>query len=129
MDKKVIIILLAIIAILIGILMLKITGVIKPIETGRQIQESAQKSENEVMVNAQSMEQEIFNKQFELYQGLDINGTSIKQLEKIVKESNENDLEHKVELILDETNEEDRYNVELQYNDEGYVNKIIVTGK
>ena len=129
MDKKVIIILLAIIAILIGILMLKITGVIKPIETGRQIQESAQKSVNEVMVNAQSMEQEIFNKQFELYQGLDINGTSIKQLEKIVKESNENDLEHKVELILDETNEEDRYNVELQYNDEGYVNKIIVTGK
>ena len=109
--------------------MLKITGVIKPIETGRQIQESAQKSVNEVMVNAQSMEQEIFNKQFELYQGLDINGTSIKQLEKIVKESNENDLEHKVELILDETNEEDRYNVELQYNDEGYVNKIIVTGK
>lgn len=129
MDKKVIIILLAIIAILIGILMLKITGVIKPIEMGRQIQESAQKSVNEVMVNAQSMEQEIFNKQFELYQGLDINGTSIKQLEKIVKESNENNLEYKVELILDETNEEDRYNVELQYNDEGYVNKIIVTGK
>ena len=129
MDKKVIIILLAIIAILIGILMLKITGVIKPIETGRQIQESAQKSVNEVMVNAQSMEQAMFNKQFELYQGLDINGTSIKQLEKIVKESNENNLEYKVELILDETNEEDRYNVELQYNDEGYVNKIIVTGK
>ena len=87
MDKKVIIILLAIIAILIGILMLKITGVIKPIEMGRQIQESAQKSVNEVMVNAQSMEQAMFNKQFELYQGLDINGTSIKQLEKIVKES------------------------------------------
>ena len=129
MDKKVIIILLAIIAILIGILMLKITGVIKPIEMGRQIQESAQKSVNEVMVNAQSMEQAMFNKQFELYQGLDINGTSIKQLEKIVKESNENNLEYKVELILDETNEEDRYNVELQYNDEGYVNKIIVTGK
>ena len=129
MDKKVIIILLAIIAILIGILMLKITGVIKPIEMGRQIQESAQKSVNEVMVNAQSMEQAMFNKQFELYQGLDINGTSIKQLEKIVKESNENNLEYKAELILDETNEEDRYNVELQYNDEGYVNKIIVTGK
>ena len=54
---------------------------------------------------------------------------TVKKLKQTVEVNNKNYLERQVELVLDETSGKDRYNVEIKYSDEGYVNKIIVTGK
>lgn len=126
MDKKIIIFLIVLIAILGVIMILKITGFIG---TSIKIQEATEESGEKIMKKTSNMAQTMFNMTFEEYKGSDISLATVKQLKQTVEVNNKNYLERQVELVLDETSGKDRYNVEIKYSDEGYVNKIIVTGK
>lgn len=76
---------------------------------------------------------ETFNSMFTMYEGLDLTGAQIKSLISKVESSNETNTEHIVTLSdegitdIEQVESDKQYNIELFYDDEGYVNEISIT--
>lgn len=77
----------------------------------------------------QDIAMKVFNSNFEKYAGKQ-KGQAIKSLITVIKYKNEQEMEHKVQVIgITETSEilnNEYYNVKLKYSDSGYINKIII---
>jgi len=76
---------------------------------------------------------ETFNSMFTMYEGLDLTGAQIKSLISKVESSNETNTEHIVTLSdegitdIEQVESDKQYNIELFYDDDGYVNEISIT--
>lgn len=83
---------------------------------------------NEVLNTANNALAEEFNTMFTSYEGTGRSASSIRTLLTIVNKTNETHSDkHPIEVDMPELKTSKKYSVELEYDDQGYINKIIIT--
>ena len=120
MKKSILIYYLAILVFFIGILYCN-TSLAENITT-------EETNENSLFGSLDESEKETFNALFETYKGSDISGARIKSLIQAVMSSNASNDSRQVKINLELSDVESslKYNVKCNYDDDGYINEIIV---
>lgn len=95
---------------------------------------SIDETENEIADSLKEMEKNSFNVIFEAYEGQNCSKSQVKALISAVETNNSaEDMKHKITLnnseivSSEQENNDSRYNIEISYDEDGFVNEITIT--